>query len=415
MRLISILAATAAIVLGCISCDKGNTDDKTTDNGRQDIDLTTKSAAFVKGGNEFAFDFLARTDAATADDFIISPLSMQFLLGMLLDGAQGKTAAEICKVLGYGSGDVDAVNEFCLLMLKNLPLMDKMTKIAIANAIFVDDGWPLKEKYVETVGKYFEAGVSNLDFAKTKESAAMINSWCSDHTGGLVPKILDETSPEILAYLLNATYFKSEWKEKFSKELTAKEAFYSSGGKKMDPVQMMKKTGTLPFIENSAFRAVRIPYGNGTYTMTVLLPASGKTPADVCKALKGTDWNQFFDSMGSAMVDLWLPKFETSFKIKLNDMLSEMGMPSAFDELKAEFKAMSDYALCLSFVQQDAAIKVDEEGSEAAAVSSAGMIKETSVRPMEQTVVFHADHPFIYVITESGTGAILFAGRYSGK
>ena len=114
------------------------------------------------------------------------------------------------------------------------------------------------------------------------------------------------------------------------------------------------------------------------------------------------------------MVDLWLPKFETNYHIKLNDLLSEMGMPNAFDGSKADFLAMSDYALCLSFVQQDAAIKVDEEGTEAAAVSSAGMMKNTS-EGFDSFATFHADHPFLYLITESSTGAVLFAGRYAGK
>ena len=113
-------------------------------------------------------------------------------------------------------------------------------------------------------------------------------------------------------------------------------------------------------------------------------------------------------------MDLWLPRFETKFHIKLNDILSEMGMPRAFDDALADFKAMSDYALCLSFVNQDAVIKVDEEGAEAAVVSSAGMKKETAAAPGDHEV-FHADHPFLYLITETSSGAVLFAGRYSEK
>ena len=124
--------------------------------------------------------------------------------------------------------------------------------------------------------------------------------------------------------------------------------------------------------------------------------------------------DSFIRGMFHCDVDLWLPKFETKYHIKLNDILSAMGMPSAFDDKSADFKAMSDYALCLSFVQQDAVIKVDEEGTEAAAVSAAGMMKATSVGPGER-VVFHADHPFIYLITESSSGAVLFAGRYGAK
>ena len=113
-------------------------------------------------------------------------------------------------------------------------------------------------------------------------------------------------------------------------------------------------------------------------------------------------------------VDLWIPRFETTFHVNMNDMLIAMGMPSAFNPGKADFKAMSNDALCLSFVQQDAVIKVDEEGSEAAVISSAGIEKATAVGP-GSFVVFHADHPFLYLITEASTGAVLFAGRYGSK
>jgi serpin B len=126
-----------------------------------------------------------------------------------------------------------------------------------------------------------------------------------------------------------------------------------------------------------------------------------------------TDWIKFVQMMVRCDVDLWLPKFETKYSKKLNDILSDMGMPSAFSASHADFKAMSDAALCLSFVKQDAVIKVDEDGTEAAVVSSAGM-NATSAGPGEH-IVFHADHPFLYLITESSTGAILFAGKYSGK
>ena len=125
------------------------------------------------------------------------------------------------------------------------------------------------------------------------------------------------------------------------------------------------------------------------------------------------EWDAFISNQVSCDVDLWLPKFETKFHIDLNGILSAMGMPSAFDAIKANFKAMSGSALCLSFVQQDAVIKVDEEGTEAAVVSSAGMLA-TSAGPGDH-IVFHADHPFLYLITESSTGAVLFAGKYSGK
>ena len=175
---------------------------------------------------------------------------------------------------------------------------------------------------------------------------------------------------------------------------------------------MMKNNEHFQYQDNDDFRVVNLPYGNGAFSMLVILPQTGKTLADVSSALKSSDWTEFRQSMVRCDVNLWLPKFETKYSIKLNDILSDMGMPSSFSPIDADFKAMSDMALCLSFVKQDAVIKVDEEGTEAAAVSVAGM--DAAAAPGEH-IVFHADHPFLYLITESSTGAILFAGKYSGK
>ena len=144
--------------------------------------------------------------------------------------------------------------------------------------------------------------------------------------------------------------------------------------------------------------------------MTVILPQKGRTVQDVVSVLDAHGWSEITDLRFMREVDVWLPRFETKFHIDLNQLLIEMGMPTAFEELKADFGAMSPQALFLSQVMQDAVIKIDEEGTEAAAVST-GMFA-TSV---PQYSPFHADHPFLYLITESSTGAILFAGKFSGE
>lgn len=408
MKHIAIIVAAVAIAITVSSCEK-----PPQDNPYKTLDIGTKSIEYVQQGNNFSLDFLDRIEAASKKDYIISPLSMQFLLGMILDGAQGQTAAEICNVLGYGAGETAEVNQFCLNMLSQLPEMDRQTTLKIANAIVVDDGWPLKEQYKKDVAHYYDAEVTNMDFSDVEGSTRKINKWCSDHTNGLIPKVLDEVDPNMLAYLMNAIYFKSEWKEKFDKADTSDEKFVNEEGG-TTKVKMMRARQELRFTDTDVFKAVHLPYGNGAFAMTVLLPNSGNNVVDVISALKKLgDWKAFVNELVTCNVDLWLPKFETRYHIDLNDILCEMGMPSAFEGGVADFSAMSDYALRLSFVMQDAFIKVDEEGTEAAAVSMAGMEKNAAM-PGE-SVVFHADHPFIYIISESSTGAILFAGRYSGN
>ena len=404
-NLVSVFAA-AAIALVAASCNPS------VNNPYKALEIPTKATEFVEKGHDFSLEFVDRINAAEKKDYIVSPLSMQFLLGMILNGAQGATADEICDVLGYGAGEIEDVNQFCQSMLEQLPKLDKQTTLSIANAIFVDDGWPLLDSYKSIVGKAYNARLSNLDFSKGAASAKVINRWCSDQTHGMIDKVLETTDPAMLCYLLNALYFKSQWKEKFNKSNTAEETFTDEAGNK-STVKMMKQNESFSYQHNDVFKIVRMPYGNGAFSMVALLPQEGKTIADALDEIKESGWRETLRSMVHCDVDLWLPRFETKYHIDLNDILSDMGMPTSFTN-SADFKAMSQHALKLSFVQQDAVIKVDEEGTEAAAISMAGMMKVTAAEPGER-VVFHADHPFLYFITEASTGAILFAGRYSNK
>ena len=406
--LFAFLACTAS------SCDKtgilGNED---YNNPRKDITLTTKQAEFVASGNTFAFNFIDRINTAETKDYMVSPLSLQFLLGMILEGAEGKTAEEISTVLGYGSDGAQEVNEYCLAMLTQLPGVDKETKLAIANAIILNQECTLNKEYKDNVTRYYQAEAVNKDFNDTKGTADYINNWCSKHTEGMISKIMDEASPDIMAYLINALYFKSKWSSPFQKDMSSKKPFTDEAGRKAD-VTMMIQESEFRHYSGKEFDAVQMNYGNGAYTMTVMLPNDGYKVSDICAWLKTKSWADFIKSFGYCKVNLWIPKFETEYKIKLNDILSAMGMPKSFAP-GAEFLKMSPHANYLDFVQQFTKIIVDEEGTEAAAVSIGGMARNTSVGGPEHIEIFHADHPFLYVISERSTGAILFAGRYSNK
>ena len=186
MKHFALISAMTAILIGSVSCEKiGGGDPK--DNPYKKLELTTKSAEFAKQGNDFAFNFIDRS------------------------------------VLGYGAGEVDAVNEYCQAMLQQLPDMDKKTKLAIANAIVVNQKYQLLDSYKSTVGKYYDAEVANMDFDDNAGTTKKINKWCSDKTNGLVPEIIKNVNPYMFAYLMNAMYFKSEWKQKFPKGNTSRQ------------------------------------------------------------------------------------------------------------------------------------------------------------------------------------------------
>lgn len=412
MKHLSFLIAAMGFVAASVSCEKIGGDDEKK-NPYRPLDLTTKSAEFVQKGNTFSIEFIDQINTSATKDYIISPLSMQFLLGMVLDGANGETADQICSVLGYGQGEKEAVDQYCLSMLQQLPDMDKKTTLKIANALFADEPFPILDSYKSVVRDYYQAAIANLDFSDIENTLKIINTWCSKSTNGMIPKVLDNIKIDIPLYLFNAIYFKGEWKEKFKKSDTTEETFTNESGAK-SKAAMMKHTKGHGYMENDVFQAVSLAYGNTAFSMVALLPKTGYKISDIIASLKETGCDAVRGSMYTHEVDLWLPKFEATSSIRLNDILSAMGMPLAFDNNNADFSALSSYPLVyLDYVQQDAVIKVDEEGTEAAVVSHAGFGKMDTVP--DPAVIFHADHPFLYLITENSTGAILFAGRYSGR
>ncbi len=406
MKNFLILAVSTAFVLTSVSCGKvDKNDDK--ENPYAPLNLSTKSSGFVESGNKFSFEFIDKLNSVENKDYIVSPLSLQIALGMLLNGAQGGTAEEIITMLGYGKDEIEEVNDYFLYLLNTLPKMDKKTTMSLADAVFVNKEFPLLDTYKAQVAKSYLAQIDNLDFSDAEKVVGIVNAWCEKNTNGMIPHVLSDVNPNDVAYILNALYFKSMWKHQFKAQYTTDMNFKTESGigKK---VPMMKQGEVFEYFENDIFQAVRLPYGNNAFAMTVFLPAPGHKTSDVTAFLKNGGKYAF----ETKSVDLWLPKFETKFDIKLNDLLKSMGMKAAFSLGAANFSAFSSEASCVSFVKQNAVIKVDEEGSEAAAVTSIGMANSPGPSFSKD---FHADHTFLYLITESSSGVILFAGRYSGE
>lgn len=413
MKRIAWILMFALLPFLTVSCGEVIPDDDNGDNPYKPLSLSTKQAGYVAAGNDFAFRFIGQVADQAAknkeDAWFVSPLSLQLALGMLLNGAQGETADEICGLLGYGKGETADINEFCKLLLKQLPALDKKTKLTLANAIFYNQKLTLKTPFKNTVTDYYSAELKALDFTKGKAAAGTINDWCSRQTNGLIPSVIDNVEAQALAYLINALYFKSEWREKFDKNRTEAETFTQEDGK-TDKVKMMKLDGKqFNYRESDAYQAIWLPYGNGAYSMAVLLPKKGHTVQEISGLLA----KEGIRTGSPVETDLWLPRFEMKYHILLNGILQDLGMKRSFNPQTADFLAMSEKASYVDFVQQDAVIKVDEEGTEAAAVTVIGMMT-TAIGPSGK-VVFHANRPFLYLITESSTGAVLFAGKYAGK
>lgn len=411
------LAGLSALALAsCSSTNKiAKEDNATKPNSYMDTDakyliLSNDQRATINKGNEFAVNlFKTQIDMQSK---VISPLSVSYLMGMLANGADGDTQKEILTSLGVGDVTLQTLNESYRALLNSTATADKQTTINIANYIAADKHFQLKSDFRNTVGKMYDAGVESLDFSSSK-AVDKINQWCSKQTNGMIPKIIDQLSASDVAVLMNAIYFEGTWETPFEKELTKEENFrgYTRDIKR---VQMMHQEDNFSYLNNNTFEAVTLPYGNRTYNMTVLLPKEGVSIEEMMKQLDAQKIGSLYRDMEKCVVDLKLPKFTTSTEVVLNDAISKFGAPSIFTGA-ANFKNMSDASIFISKMLQKAKIEVSEEGTKAAAIT-AGMVAMTALNPDEpRHVRFHANRPFVYIITERQTGAIFFIGQYLGE
>ena len=373
-------------------------------NAPKEIELTDGERQLIASNNDFAFNLFRKVRGETSS--IVSPLSITYALGMLNNGATGKTQQEINQTLGFGEAGADGINAFCQKMLTEAGTLDEKTKALISYTIFVNEGKGcyLQDDFIAKANDFYNAQPQNRNFFDG-ETMDVINQWANDHTEGMIPEVLDEESFISLAvsYLLNALYFKGMWSEPFDVAETKEEAF--GGG---SAVPMMHNYVECEYAENSLYQTIVLPYGNGAYRMKIFLPREGKTIDDVLNTLNSNNWKtkgQQYD------VDLKLPRFETENNINLVNTMSDLGMPTAFTAA-AEFPylCINKNDIFIGNMFQVAKIKLDEQGTEAAAVT---VIKVSD--GMGPEVDFHATRPFLYIISEQSTGAIFFIGQYTGE
>ena len=389
------------------------------------VQLTAEQTVFANDNNGFTLNFFQSLNGKTKNRSIIcSPLSITYVLSMVNDAATGTTEQELEQTLGFHKGGIQAVNDYCKNLIDNLPHVDEKVQLDIANAIFVNDKYQLKKQFQQDMANYYDAKAEALDFS-SPSTLDRINGWCDEKTRGMIPTILERVDPRTVSYLLNAIYFKAEWASMFEKNETREEVFTTPDGETRVP--LMHQNVYMNYLRNDIYAAVSIPYGNGQWMMTVMLPEDGKTTDDVISSLAASGWSTDFlkNPLREARryaVDLKLPRFETAFDTDdaggLIELLMGMGIRRAFDGNSAEIPNMCENGnLYISMMKQKAKIKVNEEGSEAAAVTIAGLNFSSAVADTQEPpkATFHANRPFVYLIHEQSSGVILFVGKFMGK
>ncbi len=280
----------------------------------------------------------------------------------------------------------------------------------IANAIWINDSFAVNESFLQTNNQYFDARAEALDFSDPT-TVDYINAWVSEKTHEKIPIILERTYPTDMMYLMNALYFNGSWTREFSPYGTRERSFYLSGNTEM-PIKMMSIIDTLPYFETDTFQAVDLPYGEGNFSMTIILPRPEQNVNTLIDNLDFESWLEWMDSFEELNGSLNLPKFSLTFDVGLYTALKTLGMGIIFNQQQADFSRTSqntDQGLYISDVLHKTFLQVDEQGTEAAAVT-AGLI---GAAPGDDPFAFVmiVNRPFLCVIRERTSNTILFAGK----
>lgn len=374
------------------------------------LTLSDAQDRIIAQNNAFAVKLFEKT--AKMQSTVISPVSVSYLMAMLANGANGQTKTDIMKALQLTDNDLDEMNALYRMMIQRCGSLDKETTLRIANYFAMNKDIELKDAYANNMKAIYNAGIESLDFTSPK-TTAHINNWCKKNTNGMIPSIINNVDANASAYIMNAIFFNGTWADKFNKSNTKNENF-KGYTRDITMVPMMHKSDKLLYWANDMYAAVRIPYGNGSYTMTVMLPNEGKSIDEMLKSMENADFTAWRQDAEQCIVDLKLPRFTTEADVTLNNIISELGAANIFSS-KADFTNIANTNMFVSQMFQKAKIEVSEEGTKAAAVTAA--IMTMSALPTEEPkhVTFHANRPFVYMITEANTNAIFFMGQFTGK
>lgn len=369
-------------------------------------DLTASERSVLNAANAFSFALWKEVNRKQPDSNVfVSPLSASFALGMTMNGAAGQTFDEMRGALQFGATPLADINSGYKSLIALLTTLDPSVKMEVANSIWYSKAFTFNQPFFDATRTWFDATVSPLDFAAKAAAMNTMNGWVSDKTHGRIPSIIDQINDDDVMFLMNAIYFKGSWRAKFDPALTQTAAFHAVGGDQS--AKLMHREGTMSYAKLDGYQVVDLPYGDSAFTMTVILPDAGRSVESVAASLDASAWSALTSSLRGREVDLWLPKLKVEWKRDLIPDLRSLGMRAAFDD--ADFTPMSPRGrqLVISLVKQKTFVEIDEEGTEAAAVTAVGI----TVTSAPVVPVVRVDRPFIFAIRERLSGTVLFMGK----
>ncbi len=399
------LTAMLALVVGLGSPARGG-----------EPQATAAAGGDISGGvNDFGFRLLHTLAAGAAENVIVSPLSVWLALAMTSNGAAGDTRTAIAKTIGVLPLKEQDFNRAGHELLVALRQADPAVTMEIANALWTQSGFAINPDFLNASREFYDAVSEGLDFqGNPDEAVAAVNAWVNKNTHGRIPTIIAKAERSTRLILTDAVYFKGRWQSPFDKKATEPRTFHVQADRLVQ-APMMVKSGEFPYSENDRFQAIRMAYGNRRFAMYVFLPRKMTGLPDFVAMLDPQHWREWTDGLASRKGKIVLPRFESSYSKRLNDALETMGMAVAFNPAEADFSRIHPPPppLSINDVEHKTWVKVDEEGTEAAAATSVGIVAMAMMAPRPQPFEMVVDHPFFFAIAEQQSGAILFAGIVS--
>jgi serine protease inhibitor len=359
----------------------------------------------VTANTRFGFKLFSQIVKQGGDqNLMVSPSSVAIALSMTYNGASGKTQKAMAQALELQDMSLENLNRANAVLQADLKKADPKVKLAIANSLWGKQGFTFKLDFLQRNQEFYQAEVASLDFA-SPAAVERINAWVKQNTEGKIPEIVREIDPSQVLFLMNAVYFKGNWTTQFDPKLTSDRPF-TLLDKTQKQVPMMSQRGDYKYSETDQFQAISLPYGDGRLSLYVFLPKADLK--SFTTTLTPENWETWMAQFAKKKGSIQLPRFKFEYGTTLKESLGAMGMAAMFDPSQADFSGMSAEKVAISEVQHKTFIEVNEEGTEAAAVTSVGV--RTLSAPTEPPFQMVVDRPFFTAIRDNQTGTVLFLG-----
>jgi len=339
------------------------------------------------------------------ENLFLSPASAQIILSLTANGARGETQQEMLEALGYAGMDLETVNQAIRSLRGILAHPGKGVELSTANAVWHRKGMTVAPAFLEVAGQQYGAQVREAAFGEPAAAEA-INRWVSDQTRGRIPRLVDQTRPDDVMWLVNALYFKGDWQKPFNPNRTVDRLFILPDGGRVQ-VPFMHQTATFGYLEEEGLVGVRLPYGEGDLALYAFMPDEWNGFLEELTPERYAGW---IAGMGLREIRFAMPKVKLTDQAELADPLAAMGMERAFIPGQADLGGLftEDREFFVSRVIQKTFLEINEKGTEAAAATGVGVT--TTSAPVDQPPEVVLNRPFLLAIRDDRTGVTLFLG-----